>query len=224
MYLAGLRPAVNNVNVTKTSGLVKMFVENHKAFLEQNNISYFPHKNGIIIISYRKYPKWEDKGGCSGANTFFAIKNMRKKLITANGKKLALGMILFITLIHNGGCSRKMVGTVERCVRDTIHEVRYRTDSIIERDSIIIEAKGDTVLKKVYKCRDRIRHSVDTVIKTRVDSVPVLIKTKSNPEPRNKKESSVYSEIKRIAGSVLSFTGAFTLIILLSRAIRKIRR
>lgn len=91
--------------------------------------------------------------------------------------KWGRGVLLIVGLLSFGiGCTRHIYVPVERHVRDTIRELHTRVDSIYNCDSIYVAQRGDTVLKEVYRWRERIRTRVDTIYRNRVDSVPVVVK------------------------------------------------
>lgn len=70
----------------------------------------------------------------------------------------------------------------ERVVTETRVEYQdkyvVRTDSIVVRDSVVVEQRADTIYKYVYHAQDRWLH--DTIFVTRVDSiaVPVIVEEK----------------------------------------------
>lgn len=70
-------------------------------------------------------------------------------------------------------CTRRIYVPVERTVTDTVKMMRFRSDSIMMRDSIFLDARGDTVIKEVYRWKWRTKTRVDTVYKTRIDTVRI---------------------------------------------------
>lgn len=92
-------------------------------------------------------------------------------------------LLVVITLISMMaiGCTRTIYEPLDRVVykTDTLRQTNVRIDSIIERDSVAVYVKGDTVRITQYRDRLRWRDRVDTVYKARVDTtrveVPVAI-------------------------------------------------
>lgn len=121
-----------------------------------------------------------------------------------------------------GACSRKVVTVpVERIERDTVRELRYRTDSIYERDSIMIEARGDTVIKKVYRWRERTCNRIDTIYKTKVDTVPVVIPSATD-ESKPSAKPSIADKIKSGVKNSLSAIGILAIILIIPLILKRI--
>lgn len=99
-------------------------------------------------------------------------------------------------------CSRKVVTVVER--HDSIHVQQVRdTLRLTERDSVIIQAKGDTVFVERFKLRyrDRVTERVDTI--KDVAQVPVIQEVvKEKPYPFNNKQT-VFAGIGFVIAIVL---------------------
>lgn len=68
-------------------------------------------------------------------------------------------------LILCPACTKKIYVPVEtiRTVEDSTHRVQIRCDTVVERDSIWMEVKGDTVVKESWKFRERVSLKRDTV-------------------------------------------------------------
>ena len=83
---------------------------------------------------------------------------------------LAFFSALVLTIMCASGCSPKIY---ERVIvqRDTTHIVKVDSVRYLERDSVFVREKGDTVYKYVEHIRYRDRVKIDTVLKVRVDSV-----------------------------------------------------
>lgn len=96
-------------------------------------------------------------------------------------------IILGILLISMFWCSctRTIYVPVNHSITDSILNIRQRTDTVIERDSIMMTARGDTTVKEIYRWRERIRHRVDTIYRTRVDSVQVILPYSDRGEKNN---------------------------------------
>ena len=56
---------------------------------------------------------------------------------------------------------------------DTVYEAVLRVDSVIQRDSVAVVQKGDTVLITRYRDCYRVKERTDTVYKAKTDSVRV---------------------------------------------------
>ncbi len=71
------------------------------------------------------------------------------------------------------GCTRKVYVPVERVVvrSDTLRENLVRVDSVMERDSVVVMQRGDTVYSTRWRERVRVRELRDTVYKVLRDSV-----------------------------------------------------
>ena len=61
--------------------------------------------------------------------------------------------------------------TVEKVTRDTLLETRWRVDTVLERDSIVVTQQGTDRWRTKYVLRVR----VDTIFKSRVDTVPKVV-------------------------------------------------
>lgn len=61
--------------------------------------------------------------------------------------------------------------TVEKVTRDTLLQTRWRVDTVLERDSIVVTQQGTDRWRTKYVLRVR----VDTIFKSRVDTVPKVV-------------------------------------------------
>ena len=88
---------------------------------------------------------------------------------------LALMLLAMAGLLLSGGCTRKVYVPTEHIVysTDTVYEAVLRVDSVIQRDSVAVVQKGDTVLITRYRDRYRVKERTDTVYKAKTDSVRV---------------------------------------------------
>ena len=88
---------------------------------------------------------------------------------------LALILLAMAALMLSGGCTRKVYVPTEHIVysTDTVYEAVLRVDSVIQRDSVAVVQKGDTVLITRYRDRYRVKERTDTVYKAKTDSVRV---------------------------------------------------
>ena len=61
--------------------------------------------------------------------------------------------------------------TVEKVTRDTLLQTRWRVDTVLERDSIVVTQQGTDRWRTKYVLRVR----TDTIFKSRVDTVPKVV-------------------------------------------------
>ncbi len=61
--------------------------------------------------------------------------------------------------------------TVEKVTRDTLLQTRWRIDTVLERDSIVVTQQGTDRWRTKYVLRVR----TDTFLKSRVDTVPKVV-------------------------------------------------
>ena len=106
------------------------------------------------------------------------MKARDKRFVSAYGALvtwLALMLLAMTALMLSGGCTRKVYVPTEHIVysTDTVHEAVLRVDSVIQRDSVAVVQKGDTVLITRYRDRYRVKERTDTVYKANTDSVRV---------------------------------------------------
>lgn len=83
-----------------------------------------------------------------------------------------LVMLVGLTMLCLTSCSPRIV---ERVVyqRDTTYIEKVRVDSLVQRDSVFIREKGDTIYIYKERVRDRWRLVRDTVTRVKVDSIAV---------------------------------------------------
>lgn len=106
------------------------------------------------------------------------MKVRDKRFVAAYGAIvtwLALMLLAMAALLVSGGCTRKVYVPTEHTVynTDTVYEAVLRVDSLIQRDSVAVVQKGDTVLITRYRDRYRVKERTDTVYKAKTDSVRV---------------------------------------------------
>lgn len=106
------------------------------------------------------------------------MKVRDKRFVAAYGAIvtwLALMLLAMAALLVSGGCTRKVYVPTEQIVynTDTVYEAVLRVDSVIQRDSVAVVQKGDTVLITRYRDRYRVKERTDTVYKAKTDSVRV---------------------------------------------------
>ncbi len=128
--------------------------------------------------------------------------------------------ILLLILLSEIGCSRKVYIPVESSsiIRDSLRFSTIRCDSIILRDSVIIQQKGDTILQTKIRYRERYRSLYDTITQIHYDSIYI-----EKPLPVTNPTSSGYTKIRNILLLIiLIFTLVFFLLLLIRRHPNKI--
>lgn len=80
---------------------------------------------------------------------------------------------LFLAAILAAGCTRKVYVPFERhtASADTLRRTILLADTFSRIDSVIVFARGDTVVKEAWRIRDRIRRVADTVYLSRADTI-----------------------------------------------------
>ena len=106
------------------------------------------------------------------------MKARDKRFVSAYGALvtwLALMLLAMAALMLSGGCTRKVYVPTEHIVysTDTVYEAVLRVDSVIQRESVAVVQKGDTVLITRYRDRYRVKERTDTVYKAKTGSVRV---------------------------------------------------
>lgn len=90
------------------------------------------------------------------------------------GAMLALVLITAAAVLM-GGCTKAVYLPAESgAVRtDTLAVLRWRTDTVIDRDTVTLTQRGDTVYLTKTQWRWRVKETRDTVYQLRTDSVYV---------------------------------------------------
>lgn len=105
------------------------------------------------------------------------MKQHTKNTVSAWGAFLVwLALILVVMLaLALTSCTKTVYVPTEHTVynTDTVYEAVLRVDSVIQRDSVAVVQKGDTVLITRYRDRYRVKERTDTVYKAKKDSVRV---------------------------------------------------
>ncbi len=105
------------------------------------------------------------------------MKQHTKNTVSAWGAFLVwLALILVVMLaLALTSCTKTVYVPTEHIVysTDTVYEAVLRVDSVIQRDSVAVVQKGDTVLITRYRDRYRVKERTDTVYKAKTDSVRV---------------------------------------------------
>ena len=76
-----------------------------------------------------------------------------------------------------GSCTRTVYTPVESATvrTDTLYRAVVRVDTILQRDSVTVMQRGDTVMVTRYRDRYRVKLHTDTVRELSVDSVRVAV-------------------------------------------------
>lgn len=94
--------------------------------------------------------------------------------------KLKFVVAIFL-LLAAAGCRKEIYVPVEKMtvIRDSVARSVQRTDTVIIADSILMLQRGDTIIKEVWRRRDRVSLLHDTVSIIRCDTVredrPVIL-------------------------------------------------
>ena len=88
------------------------------------------------------------------------------------GAMLALALITVAAALI-GGCTKTVYLPTESAASktDTIAVMRWRTDTVVDRDTVTLTQRGDTILLESTKWRWRVRETHDTVYQSKADSV-----------------------------------------------------
>ncbi len=95
-----------------------------------------------------------------------------------DGLKEVLKVGIWLTLLAEmvillGGCRQTEYIPVETIKTDTLFIKTERVDSVYKHDSIMVRAIGDTVYFDRWHTLYKIKQSVDTIYKVKIDSVAV---------------------------------------------------
>lgn len=78
-----------------------------------------------------------------------------------------------ITLLTGCRSVSKVESGERRAERDTVMLTKWRTDSVVMRDSVVIVDDGERRVERVVQWRDRLRTVTDTTYINRTDSISV---------------------------------------------------
>lgn len=100
-------------------------------------------------------------------------KKSNPEIKRSAGRAWLAGLLMTIIALGGAGCSRKVYVPLERvAVRaDTVVQLRWRTDSVVVRDSVMVAQRGDTVVLTRVRDRWRSREVRDTLWRVRCDTV-----------------------------------------------------
>ena len=82
---------------------------------------------------------------------------------------------IFIFLLAMASCTSTRYVPVTNNQRDSIYITKERTDTFIQRDSIVQLIKGDTNREVRYKYIERYRNRIDTIYKEQTDTITKVI-------------------------------------------------
>lgn len=90
-------------------------------------------------------------------------------------KKIYILSLLIVAMMMCGSCTRKIYIPLEqtRQSTDTLYRALWRTDTVVDRDTVQTFVKGDSVVTERIRWRYRVREKHDTVREVRRDSVCV---------------------------------------------------
>lgn len=90
-------------------------------------------------------------------------------------KKKGAAMVTLMIMLTLAACTRNVYIPVETRAThtDSVYSLISRTDTIIRLDSVILQLRGDTVVKEVWRVRNRISTARDTVYLSRADTVRI---------------------------------------------------
>lgn len=85
------------------------------------------------------------------------------------GAELAAAVLMLLL----ASCTKTVyIPTESTAVRtDTLTVLKWRTDTVIDRDTVTLTQRGDTITREVTRWRWRVRETHDTVYQSKTDSV-----------------------------------------------------
>lgn len=115
--------------------------------------------------------------------------------------------ILAVIALAAYGCRSTRTIYVPSHTTDTLVQTKHSTDTIRERDSIIIERAGDTITIRQVRWRDRVHIVHDTVRSIHTDTIREVIRA-----PPESGSTSFFNNLKS-AAILLAFLAAAILVI-----------
>lgn len=114
-----------------------------------------------------------------------------RKDAVAPGKIVCASLVVLILALCSAGCTKRIYVPVEneRVNTDTLMVLRWRTDSVIERDTVNIYRNGDTLTRESVKWRYRIKVNRDTVYRQHCDTIRIRESYPLVSESSSKNES-----------------------------------
>lgn len=98
-----------------------------------------------------------------------------------------LAIVVTLALATLSSCTTTKVVEHEVIKHDSIYITALSVDTILQRDSIHIRERGDTIEKVVFKYIYKVRERTDTMFVERTDTI-VSIETKVEEKTRYKKD------------------------------------
>lgn len=98
-----------------------------------------------------------------------------------------LAIVVALALSTLSSCTTTKVVEHEVIKHDSIYITALSVDTILQRDSIHIRERGDTIEKVVYRYIYKVRERTDTMFMERTDTI-VSIETKVEEKTRYKKD------------------------------------
>lgn len=93
---------------------------------------------------------------------------------------------IFIILLALASCTSTRYVPITNTQRDSIYIIKERTDTFIQRDSIVQLIKGDTIREVRYKYIERYRNRTDTIYKEQTDTITQVVKVERPLKLREK--------------------------------------
>lgn len=85
----------------------------------------------------------------------------------------AWGALLWLVAVLAAGCSKTVYVPAETTRTEHERTAMWRTDTVIERDTVSVLQRGDSIISETVKWRWRTKETRDTVVVGRTDSVAV---------------------------------------------------
>ena len=93
---------------------------------------------------------------------------------------------IYLALLAMASCTSTRYVPVTNNQRDSIYITKERTDTFIQRDSIVQLIKGDTIREVRYKYIERYRNRIDTIYKERTDTITQVVEVERPLKLREK--------------------------------------
>lgn len=191
-----------------------LIISTHHIFFSRDRISHW--QSGQICLDSFYHPRYLHK------NFKYRIMNTTPFNLNSTRSRLARCIFYLLLLAIFPSCTKHIYIPVESHSVDSVANHSLHVDTIIFRDSIKISMRGDSVSKEVWRDRIKIRHSRDTIFRSRTDTVriPVEIPMLQPPtSPRISRIEQIINAIKAIKNlfivlailAVLVFTATFIL-------------
>lgn len=87
--------------------------------------------------------------------------------------RVAIVILICLAITLLTGCRSVETVRVPEVHSDTVIQTRWRTDSVVMRDSVVITEIGEGRVERIVQWRERLRTVTDTTYICRIDSVAV---------------------------------------------------